>query len=178
LRNGTKVGAASTKESSDVETGVLVEAALQELASPCCELGMTVTIGLEMVAFTETLLPIARAGVRLRHVSSAAVGRAPLCIGCASASAVGPDSAGTEATGGSELIRTLRAFSVGTCAKVRVAAAITPSVGPRPIAAATLLERERPDGRRVDLPLLGNTPVLSSIRRTSLRVSILTTRAS
>jgi len=40
-------------------------------------------------------------------------------------------------------MRTLRLFSVGGCAKVTVAAAITASVGPRPIAAAILLERER-----------------------------------
>src|SRR5438132_3922635 len=73
FKYGTKLGAASTKESGDVETGVLVEGTLQELPSRWCELGMTVTSGLEMVAPTETLLPIARAAVRLGPVSNSAV---------------------------------------------------------------------------------------------------------
>src|SRR6266850_1095437 len=73
FKNGTKLGAASTKESGDAETGVLVEATLQELASRWCESGMTVTNGLDLVVPTKTLLPIASAAVRLRLVSNAAV---------------------------------------------------------------------------------------------------------
>jgi len=55
-----------------VETGALVEAPLQEFTGPC-ELGLTVTGRLEMVAATESLLLIASAAVRLGLVRTAAV---------------------------------------------------------------------------------------------------------
>jgi hypothetical protein len=42
LKNGTRLGAASTKESGDVED-VLFETALQEVVDPCCDWGMTLT---------------------------------------------------------------------------------------------------------------------------------------
>src|SRR5262245_50868806 len=95
LKNGTRLGAASTKERGDVEE-VLFDTALQEVVDPCCDWGMRNALGSPARLWTPKVLAID--------------------------------------IGGSDFMRTLREFSVGVCAKVRVAAAITARAERRPIA--------------------------------------------
>src|SRR5262245_34789136 len=72
LKNGNRLGIASTKDSVGVEAGVLADATLQGLAGPFCGLG--ITNARDVVVPTEALLPIASATLRPRLVNNAAVG--------------------------------------------------------------------------------------------------------
>ena len=56
MKSGRRLGNVLTKEGSDVEAGVLVEATSQELADPWFELGMAVARCVEALVPTETLL--------------------------------------------------------------------------------------------------------------------------
>ena len=89
---------------------------------------MSATGGPDKVVTTESFLTVARAGFRTRFCTSCGLSR---------------DAAGKTAFGGSELMRKLFVSSVGTCAKLKIEAAIT-APAERPIAAATLLQRRQP----------------------------------